>query len=324
MNSFVGIDVDMVWLVCALLVEGRVTSGKFKNTAEGFEKLLKWAFKCSGGEAVMFGLEATGAYHRALELYLAEHKLSMKVFNPRQIRDLAKGLGIQYKNDKVDAKTIAKALQMSNPKPSSVRSKVHGDLKQIRRRVAKLTQLRTNEKKRMQSPSLADGVKKSMKRSIDHLDKEIRELEKLWLKIVASEKEISKIHKDVLSIAGIGEKTASMVASEVEMDCSKRTVKQIVSYFAAAPRQKSSGAGKPQGHIEKAGNRYLYNCLHMPSLLLISRETETREFYNRLVSKGKTPKQALAAVKRKLAMRIAIVLVRRSPWEAVAPTVAKS
>ena len=52
---------------------------------------------------VLVAMEATGAYETLLVKCLASHRIDVAVLNPRQIREFAKGIGMDAKTDPIDA-----------------------------------------------------------------------------------------------------------------------------------------------------------------------------------------------------------------------------
>ena len=57
---------------------------------------------------VLVAMEATGGYETLLVKCLAKHGIDAAVLNPRQVRDFAKGIGLDAKTDPIDAQLISK------------------------------------------------------------------------------------------------------------------------------------------------------------------------------------------------------------------------
>jgi transposase len=51
---------------------------------------------------LMVVMEATGGYEKLLVNQLAHHGIAVSVVNPRQVRDFAKGIGMDAKTDPID------------------------------------------------------------------------------------------------------------------------------------------------------------------------------------------------------------------------------
>src|SRR5205807_728125 len=102
----------------------KIYRSEFANTREGHEELLCWACSKAEGAVLRSGLEATGSHHKELVRYFEEQGHLCLVLNPRQVRDLAKGLGISCKTDKADAYVIAQVLGVSKIKSQVPRAKL--------------------------------------------------------------------------------------------------------------------------------------------------------------------------------------------------------
>lgn len=70
------------------------------------------------------------------------------------------------------------------------------------------------------------------------------------------------------------------------------------------PRPRESGSINKPRRIAKAGNRYIREVLYMPALVAIKHDPNVKAFYDKLVTTGKKPMQAILAVMRKLLLAI--------------------
>lgn len=51
---------------------------------------------------VLVAMEATGGYETLLVKLLAKHEIDAAILNPRQVRDFAKGIGLDAKTDPIE------------------------------------------------------------------------------------------------------------------------------------------------------------------------------------------------------------------------------
>ncbi len=65
---------------------------------------------------VLVAMEATGGYETLLVRCLAMHGIDAAVLNPRQLRDFAKGIGLDAKTDPIDAQLISQFASFVKPK----------------------------------------------------------------------------------------------------------------------------------------------------------------------------------------------------------------
>ena len=99
----VGIDVSKDSLEVALYPSEEGTS--FSHTPEGVQQLVDRLCAAAPNRVI---LEATGGLERFLTAALLAAGLPVVVVNPRQVRDFAKATGRLAKNDRVDAKVLAR------------------------------------------------------------------------------------------------------------------------------------------------------------------------------------------------------------------------
>ena len=117
MNDTIGIDIskdtlDTYWL-------SKRKHKQFANNKLGLKELIRWVRQAEASLAVF---EATGVYHRMLEVSLAAHDFPFARVNPRQARRFAEGTGTLAKTDRVDAALLARMgslLELNADKPKS-------------------------------------------------------------------------------------------------------------------------------------------------------------------------------------------------------------
>jgi transposase len=307
---FVGIDVCKLYLDA--FCEG-LGKARFANDVEGLQSLLEWL----GDQNAVAGLEATGSYHCLAAETLAKAGLEVHVYNPRQIRDLAKGMGVLVKTDRVDAKVICACLKLVGS-PFVARSETGKELRDVSRQIQYLIALRSDFKKKLQVPGLSLTVADSIKRQVRSLDAEIKELERKWKDLL----EFSPLHKErfelLLSVPRIGIKTARVITSELPEDLSRYSRKQLAAYFGLVPYDRQSGDSVRRS-VLLHGNPRLRQPLFCCATLAAHSDPECYAFAQRLKGKGKHHLTIVCAVMHKLARRAISVLLRGTPWEEEKP-----
>ena len=117
----VGIDVSKEKLNVALLLAPSFLKKKtkvVKNNQEGFRTLIEWLqHQVKDQKAFRFIMEATGAYHEPLALFLHDNGFAVFVINPALIKHFAQGMAARTKTDEKDCVTIAHYGAKMNPKP---------------------------------------------------------------------------------------------------------------------------------------------------------------------------------------------------------------
>jgi hypothetical protein len=112
------------------------------------------------------------------------------------------------------------------------------------------------------------------------------------------------------SLYGIGPVTAGRILAEVGDIARFATKDKFASYNGTAPIDVSSGE-QVRHRLSRAGNRRINHALHMMAVTQIRYpSTPGRVYYERKRTEGKTPKEALRCLKRRLSDRVYRQLVR--------------
>jgi len=92
-------------------------------------------------------------------------------------------------------------------------------------------------------------------------------------------------------------------------------VKAQVAHAGLAPKERKSGSSiNGKTRICKTGNASLRSALYMPAMSATKHNPALREFYQRLISKGKLKMVALVAVMRKLLVYAIGILRNNTPY----------
>jgi transposase len=307
-----GIDVSLLENVVCLRIGERCLKAAFPNTPEGHQALIRWACE-RAPKGLLAAVEATSNYHKELVQAFRDAGLSCLVLNPRQVRDLAKGLGVMCKTDAVDAEMITRALDVPKLRSQALRSREHDDLRDISREIQALTDTCVSTQHRLKTPARCEVARNADAQLVEFLKQQIRKLEQQWKKLLDEIPELKQRYEDQVGIDRIGPKTARVVVSELAADMSTYSRKQVARYAGITPNTKQTGQQKPTGHIE-GGNAYIRKAFYMPAVTASSKDPDCKDLYARQRAKGRTHKQAITAVMHKLIRRSAAVMIRRSPW----------
>jgi transposase len=306
-----GMDVGKNLVVVRKILEGRRQDRSFSNDPEGMDHLKKW-LEGYGGVA---SVEASGGYERLLVRTMQGGAWRVDVHNPRRIRRLAQGLGIEAKTDPLDAGVLAVASRVSQPAPP--KSEDQETLADISRTIEQLTRDRSDNLKRLRRSWISPEVREALERVCASMTESIRLLEKEFrAKLRASRfKERSKLAQTVPSVGPV---LARVLVSELPEDLSRFTPKQVCSYCGVAPMDDSSGKRHGRKHV-RGGNKRVKAALYMPAINAIQRQDWAAKLYSGLLAKGKTHQEAIVAVMRRLLLRVLSVLNRGSAWQTEPP-----
>jgi transposase len=104
----------------------------------------------------------------------------------------------------------------------------------------------------------------------------------------------------LLEIYGVGPVVASIVLGHVVDIGRFPTCGHFASYTGVAPIEASSGP-KKRHRLNPRGNRQLNHALHIIAVAQISHPSAGRIYYDRKIGEGKTKKEAIRALKRRIA-----------------------
>src|SRR5207248_11481983 len=124
----------------------------------------------------------------------------------------------------------------------------------------------------------------------------LRELRREARRCIAADARLQRQWELLCSITGVAEVSAVTILAELAMLPEDRDVRQWVAFAGLDPREYSSGTSvRKQTRISKVGNRHLRHALYMPALVACRYEPHVRDFYQRLLKRGKKKRQALLA-----------------------------
>lgn len=260
-------------------------------------------------------LEATGKYHRECHRILNELGYQVVVVNPFQARNFARAMNLQCKTDKLDAKVLSQyGVNVPCP-PQKCMNKLEEETQEITRHLADLKQIRRELKCR--SHDSKGFVKKSLNKSIQTLDKEIKATEAELDKLIQSSEELSQKRDLLESIPGIGRLTASVMLSLLR-ELGTLNKREVAALSGLAPMNWDSG--KSQGRRRLGRGRHDIRAhLYMPTLGSISRHNKRlMAIYQRMIEAGKPKMVAITACMRKLVIWANAILATSKKWDMAA------
>jgi transposase len=107
---------------------------------------------------------------------------------------------------------------------------------------------------------------------------------------------------NLLSIPGVGPKTLAAILSVVGADGSAYPDgKSFIGYIGFFPQIYESGETRRDNIISRRGPNYIRRALYIAAVACLKHNAEFKALYDRKVSQGKTAKQALICIAKKLA-----------------------
>ena len=155
------------------------------------------------------------------------------------------------------------------------------------------------------------GFFTELKRALDFIKAEIKKIEKMMLDVILSNKEYKKTYDILTSMKGVALINAAAII--VFTDNFKRfsfNSRKICTYWGITPFRNESGDSIRRGtHTSPIRNNWLKAILSEAVLCAIRYEKRMKEYYSRLMTKGKHRNVALNNTKNKL-LKTLVAMVR--------------
>lgn len=317
MSSVVGIDIaKSSFDIATQQANGKYrTKGNLPNNPQGFQALQAWLAKHVTPDAWVV-MEATGVYHQALAEHLYNLGYQVAVINPACICSYAKSQLQRVKTDKVDAKLIAlygqrhmDELKAWQPEPPAQRR-----LRALVRRLEDLKGIEQMERNRLDVCDVS--VQSSIRSVIQHLEHEIATTLKAIKDHIDDDPDLHDQHDLLVSISGVGDKTAALLLAELGNPLRFRDSRAVVAFAGLNPRLQESGKHKGRVRISRMGSASLRAGLYMPAVVAMTHNPAVKALSERLKAKGKSGKQIVCAAMRKLLHIAYGVLKSGKPFDA--------
>ena len=300
-RTLIGIDVSKNKLDLAVSETGsRITIGNTKR------EIAKWISTLSHPRETLVVMEATGGYESQLVELLHEQGIALAVVNPRQVRDFAKGIGIDAKTDRIDASVLVRFAEVVRPAPQAAQSDEQAKLGALVERRRQLVDLINQEENRLQQTRDQD-VRHSIQTVLKGLKSQLKTIDEQIKQAVANDKTNERKVEILSSVKGVGPVAVSTFIAELP-ELGELNRQQVAKLVGVAPLNDDSGKRTGKRSV-RGGRSGLRRVLYMDTLVATRYNSAIKRFYTRLVAQGKPKKLALTAAMRKL-LTILNTLVR--------------
>ena len=150
---------------------------------------------------------------------------------------------------------------------------------------------------------------------VDQMDAQQRLIERHQQRLVDATADDPRVTL-LESIPGIGRWTAIALTLEIGDVARFATDRQLIAWAGLDPHDHVSGDQVVRHGISKRGNSHIRALLYMPILSAVVSNPTIKVFYNRLLGRGKTRKQALTACMAKMLRIVYAILVTGRPFAA--------
>jgi transposase len=298
--------------------------GTFPMTTGGLRELAGFARRFGERTWAIEGCNGVGKHLSQRLVASRERVVDVSTRRSSLVRVFAGGNG--RKNDDTDALSIALVGLRSDDLPVVRPDDRATTLRLLAHRRAELVSTRTQAACRLQRELqilLPGGTKrgltaaraKTLLGSVRPRDEVGRTRKAIAVDLlgdlVAADKKIKTItaqitetvaatHTTVTDVYGVGPVTAALVIGEVLDVARFGDADHFASYNATAPVEWGSGGGTGPFILNLGGNRRLNHAMHMIAVTQLRNDTPGRAYYRRKLAEGKTKKEAIRCLKRRI------------------------
>jgi transposase len=308
-----GIDIAKASFTAAWWVEGKGRYlGEFTNAPAGFEQLagrVRQALPAGPAERVHLIMEPTGGYELGLAAFALAQGWRVSLPNPRHVRDFAKGLGQRAKTDKQDALLLARYGAERQPPPWAPLPAAVSELESLLERQRELAQMLRQERSRQQGltdrPGVAPSVLPNVGQVIEALERAREQVEAAVQEHLKQHPELAAQARELRAVPGVGAQSVLPLLVLLHrwhaLTGGTGTAKKLTAYAGLDPLTHQSGTSvRGRETISRMGDRQMRARLYMCALGGVTGKNALREYYQRLVGRGKAKKVALVAASRKI------------------------
>lgn len=304
-KTWVGIDVCKEFLDIYVLPQGLTLQQP--NTDAGVQALIDQLRPIAPSLVVV---ESTGGLERLLVSRFQVATIPIAIANPRKVKGFAIALG-KAKTDKLDAEVIARFAQTVQPSPCPPVEASAQQLSDLVRRRQQLVEMQVAEKNRLSRAPKA--VESDINEHIEQIQKRLDALNQEIQTLSAQQHDGPRKNEILRSVKGMGPVTAALCLAELP-ELGTLSDKQIARLVGVAPINHDSGKHKGKRMIQ--GGRTSVRCgLYMATLVATRHNPVIRDFYQRLLEKGKLKKVALVACMRKLLVILNAMIRNNQTWQ---------
>jgi len=271
------------------------------NDKTGIRRLITRLRKLAPLDRCRLTCESTGRYGHLLVAMALEARLPVSIANPRAVRDFARCRGRLAKTDRIDAETIASFASAINPAVLAEDWNHRRHFVDLFGRMRSLVALAASQKASLRQTS-DRRILAEIRSTISMLERKVAAYEKELDSMVRADGELQSRMEKMTAIKGVGKRTGlALLATMPELGSLNR--QEAAALAGLAPMNRDSGKMRGTRRIQ-AGRAPARSALYMAAVVASKHHPALNIFYRRLRDAGKSGKQALCAVARKLLIQI--------------------
>jgi transposase len=327
MVTTIGIDPHKATHTAVAIDDDETVLGEFTIRADKDQttKLIDWAASVDGDGRLWAVEAATGLGHLLSQQLVARGETVVDVPPVLASRIRVLSSGTSHKNDENDARSVAIAALRRDGLAEVHREDEAAILRMLAKRHRELTSLRTQAVCRLhamlavlrpggmghrlsakQASRMLGGIRgldavgeqrrQMAKTHIVDIRRLDRDLEAIKAQIRTA---VTAADTTVTDIYGVGPVVAAFLVGYTPPIDRFESADRYAAYNGTAPIEVSSG-GKVRHRLSRRGNRTLNHAIHTAAVTQISHQTSGRVYYDKKLDEGKTCKEALRALKRRI------------------------
>ena len=306
-STYVGIDVSKHWLDVGIRPARRAE--RLANDEAGIEVCVVQLGAVAPERIV---LEASGGLELPLVAALAAAALPVVVVNPRQVRDFARATGRLAKTDALDAQVLAHFAEAVRPELRPLPDAETQALRDLVARRRQLVAMLVAERQRRRAARAA--VRPAIEAHIAWLQQALAQLDDQLQTSVQLSPHWRAHDQLWRSVPGVGPQLARTLLAQLP-ELGQLDRRRIAALVGVAPYNRDSGQWRGSRSIW-GGRASVRAALYMSALVASRHNPVIRDFYQRLLARGKPKKSALTACMRKLLVILNAILKTNTPWQA--------
>jgi transposase len=309
MNSkekYVGIDVGKDWLDFAICGTNNII--RHENHNLGISKLIEQIDRV---QPKLIAVEASGGYELAFVNALMQKAYQVAVINPTRVRALANARGLLAKTDQIDARNIATYAEMIKPEPKQPQEDIDIRIRALIIRREQLVDIRAAEGNRL--GTCHESIKADIREHLDWLERQIGILDNEIKHLVKSSEKWKSQTELLETIPGVGFITALTITANMP-ELGELNRQKIAALAGLAPYNRDSGKKRGKRRIF-GGRQSVRRVLYMAALSAMIHNKVIKEFYERLIEKGKPFKVAITACMRKMITIMNVMVRKQAVWK---------
>ena len=294
-------------------------SKTFHNTDSGIKNLIEFLNNKNFNKKIV--MESTGRYHGLCAVMLKEAGFEIYVVNPLSIKKYQTSRIRKIKTDKIDAKILAEVAVLEKQLSAftmtreglGIRQKI-SVLKSVEKQIQRIKATVDNYEKSITTLGLnLSSEENELKKVVKVLIKQKENLEKELIELISNHKKYHNQFNLVRKTPGISDFMACLIAFFYSLEKGDQANKWV-AYTGMDISIAESGKWKGHGKLGKRGNKYLRKRWFSCSWGAVMNNEEFKKYYYELKEKGRSHKEALNIIARKLIRITYSILKTQQPF----------